>query len=121
MSTKTLIFVYNANSGGWSALADWVHKTLRPSTYPCELCEMTYGILGMRRVWAEFIRQGGFEALFTYKDLVSQDYPELPTGALPAIYLKDAQQVREVVSSKDFSRLGSVESLIKLLEVELGK
>ena len=41
MTTRTLIFIYNANGGIFSAMADAAHKLVSPETYPCSLCAIT--------------------------------------------------------------------------------
>ena len=43
-----LVFVYNADSGFFEALKDGVTKFASPSTYPCRLCALTYGLATMR-------------------------------------------------------------------------
>ena len=55
MTETTLLFVYNADSGKLNALKDAIHKVVKPSTYPCSLCTVTYGNLGMKRTWKTFI------------------------------------------------------------------
>ena len=46
-SNRSLILVYNADSGFFNALADSAHKLLSPSTYDCRLCALTYGAIQM--------------------------------------------------------------------------
>ena len=53
--TQKLIFVYNADSGFLNTLGDFAHKIVRPSTYPCNLCAVTFGNLGMKMEWKKFV------------------------------------------------------------------
>ncbi len=48
LTRPALVFVYNANSGLLNALLDMGHKVVSPRTYPCSLCALTYGSLGLR-------------------------------------------------------------------------
>ena len=72
-----------------------------------------------RRQWNDFISQGEFEAVFTYRDLLAKDYPQLETADPPAVYLQQGEKFREVVSATDFKELEDIASLVDLLECEL--
>ena len=39
-TAPTLVFVYNADSGVFNALADAAHKIFSPRTYACNLCAL---------------------------------------------------------------------------------
>ena len=116
---RTLVFVYNADSGIWNALSDLVHKTVSPSTYPCDLCAMTYGLGGVRRRWSRFIRELDYEVEFTYRDLVGAKHPRLSTVPLPCVYLVEGEQVSELVSAQEFGGMQTLEELIGKLSRKL--
>lgn len=63
-----IIFVYNAKSDLFSALGDLVHKMLFPSTYPCSLCQLTYGHSAIKKEWAQFLDTLPFRKTFLHKD-----------------------------------------------------
>jgi len=42
-SKTTKIFVYNADSGPINGLKDYFHKIIKPETYECNLCAVTFG------------------------------------------------------------------------------
>jgi hypothetical protein len=46
-----LLMIYNADGGLVNGALDLLHKTFSPATYPCRLCEVTYGTFGMKRDW----------------------------------------------------------------------
>ena len=50
-----LIFIYNAESGLFNAVSDYLHKVISPDTYACSLCQITYGNLGMKKKWKDFL------------------------------------------------------------------
>jgi len=81
-----LIFVYNADSGGWNSLKDWVHKIVSPETYTCSLCALTYDNLGMRRSWREFIQELGYEVEFLHRDELAKQYG-IKQGNFPATFI----------------------------------
>jgi hypothetical protein len=43
MKTKSLLFVYNADSGVFNLVTDIAHKIFSPQTYACQLCCITHG------------------------------------------------------------------------------
>ena len=94
MTTPTLLFVYNADSGPLNALLDFGHKIVSPGTYPCSLCRLTYGTFGMRREWREFTQGLGV--------------PQ--AAALPAVFLK-GEGLEPLLTRPDLDRLGSLEEL----------
>ena len=61
-----LIFVYNAKRGIDNKVLDFLHKSLSPSTYQCELCAMTYVHLSMKKEWKSFIESLPISVMFYY-------------------------------------------------------
>ena len=115
----TLVFVYNADSGWRSALSDLLHKTLSPSTYPCDLCALTYGLGGMRREWARFIRGLGVSSVFTYRDALPKEFPMISAGELPAVFRVEGQAVMELIRAEEFSALKTLEQIMEILARKL--
>lgn len=98
--TKAITFVYNADSGGWNALRDLVHKTLAPGSYPCSLCQITYAPLGMRKSWKKFLEelaQQGFEIEFLHRDEL--EHP--PRAPLPAVFLGPPEDARVLLAAAE--------------------
>ena len=83
---EQLIFIYNADSGIFNAVSDYVHKIVSPATYPCSLCGITYSNLGMEKAWAEYLKSLAMPTLFLHKDQL-ENHPGLQNLALPAAVL----------------------------------
>jgi hypothetical protein len=83
-TTRELIFVYNADSGLFNALADAAHKALSPQTYACNLCRVTYGLLREKRAWRDFVATLGCRTSFLHRDELARRFPGLEI-ALPAV------------------------------------
>ncbi|MFM7377015.1 MAG: hypothetical protein ACKO1O_02610 [Erythrobacter sp.] len=118
---RTLIFVYNADGGLLNAARDAVHKLLRPATYPCSLCALTYGAVSKRPAWRAFLARIGMETLFLYRDEFRStlDTRDLP---LPAILIGGAGKEPEVlVSASELDGLADLDELITLLEARLAR
>ena len=94
-SKHRIIFVYNADSGALPSLKDYVHKIVKPSTYPCNLCALTYNNLGFKgKDWRNFIGNLGIEVKFLHKDeflklgkIEARDFPAVFEQKGPKIVL----------------------------------
>jgi hypothetical protein len=106
----TILMIYEADSGLMNALLDTLHKVASPSTYPCRLCALTYGLLGMKRAWAETVAGLPFPVEFLHRDEWKERYPETPM-ALPAILLLSDEGVERLVSASDFEELTTLSAL----------
>jgi hypothetical protein len=94
---EKLIFVYNADSGKWNAYMDMAHKIFSPATYPCSLCDLTYGIFKIRPEWEDFVKNSPVPFEFLHKDEFHHDYPTLSTLALPVVLIKDKNEAISVL------------------------
>lgn len=109
----SFIFVYNADTGLSNLLADVAHKVFSPSTYPCKLCGLTYGPLGMKRKWRSFVENLGRPVQFLHRDefRTQTGLSEIP---LPAIFVR--QQDGEVVVWVSADEINSMRTLDALMD-----
>jgi len=84
-TAAALVFVYNADSGIFNAVADAAHKIFSPRTYQCNLCALTHSALGMRREWKHFLEGLGVPLEFLHADELRARYG-LTGVPLPAIF-----------------------------------
>ena len=110
---ETLMFVYNAETGLYNKLIDFAHKSLKPSTYSCSLCQLTYGHFSAKPEWTQFLGTLGLDVKFLYKDeLKDSDYE------YPIVLLEDDKGIASVLI--DNERLQAIETLEELIkEVKL--
>jgi len=110
---RTLVFVYNADSGVFNALSDLAHKTFSPQTYSCNLCAITYSAFGMRKEWKQFLESLDLEKEFLHSDELKQRYG-IEAPRLPAVFKKaqgglklyiDADAINECKSIADLKGL----------------
>jgi hypothetical protein len=89
-SRSKMIFVYNADSGFFNAISDYVHKITSPDTYQCNLCALTYGNAGMKRKWANYIKTLPVPVTFLHKDQIEPTASmTIRSSDLPAIFISD--------------------------------
>ena len=116
---KTLLFVYNANSGIGQAVLDWGHKIVSPATYQCDLCSLSYGNFGMRTAWKAFINELSIEHKFIYKNELPAEAPEVQNSELPFVAIQSTESTTIILPASDFKTIKSEAELIKVLQVKL--
>ena len=98
MTKKKIIFVYNAKGGKWNYILDTAHKYASPSTYECNLCQITHD-LKMRKPWRDYIDSSPHELRFLHleelEDFGLNDYKD----QLP-ICLEEINGKYEILISK---------------------
>ncbi|MDL2345062.1 hypothetical protein QOL99_12995 [Deinococcus sp. MIMF12] len=108
-----LIFVYNADSGAVNALRDLWHKTVSPQTYACSLCAVTYGPLGMRREWRDFVRGLEREVRFLHRDELVAEFGLRDVG-LPAAYeVRPDGRLREWLPASELRTVTTLDGLMR--------
>ena len=114
---KELIFIYNAKSGLVNELVDFAHKIISPETYDCNLCAITYSTFSMEKNWANYIQGLPVKSVFTYKDkLVDR---RLKKSKLPAVFIRDAEKLDELISANEINNINDLEDLIRILDTRL--
>jgi hypothetical protein len=111
---KILLFVYNADTGLFSVVTDYAHKILSPKTYPCNLCALTYGNMGMNKKWQEFIADLKIPIEFLHRDEFIKLHNVSDTQ-LPAAFVKKGESITMLISSGEINECTSVDALIALV------
>lgn len=117
-SQPRLLLVYAADSGPVNAVIHYIHKLIRPETYPCSLCAVTYGPLGERQQWREFLNQMSTPQIFLHRDEFEALHPG--TGIpLPVVLLETGTSLESLVPAAEIDQCKDLESLITLLRGRL--
>lgn len=109
---KKIILVYNAWGGIYPGIADVIHKAFFPSSYPCNLCFISFGTFGMKDAWKQFLDSLPYKRIELHKDRFKRNYqPEdMP---LPAILLSDSSKTEVLLSAAELNTLNTLEELIE--------
>jgi hypothetical protein len=109
-----LVFVYNADSGVFNALADAAHKIFSPRTYRCNLCAITHTAVGMRKEWRAFL--DGLDATleFLHADELEKRYG-LVCVSLPAIFKREGDDIGVVVGPDEINACRGMDDLKRLV------
>lgn len=113
-----LIFVYNADSGFKNLVVDAAHKIFSPKTYPCKLCDLTYGKLGEKRVWKKYRKQAKAEMKFLHADEFEALYKSKfrPAFELPVVLIEEQYELDVLLSNRKLDEIKNVEELIHILD-----
>ncbi|MFX0141818.1 MAG: hypothetical protein ACFFDN_49735 [Candidatus Hodarchaeota archaeon] len=128
---KKLIFVYNADSGGFfTGLKDTLHKTFRKSTYQCNLCAVTFGAFGMKKDWKNFVndlnvpvefkKKDKFTFEFLHKDEFNDKY-KIADAKFPSAYLLDKLGFDLFISQDEMNAVKSIDELKELVNQKIKK
>jgi hypothetical protein len=120
-----LIFVYNADSGGiFTGLKDTLHKTFRKSTYPCNLCQVTFGVFGMKKDWKNFVndldvpiefkKKDKFRFEFLHKDEFNEKF-KVKDAKFPSAYLLENRTLKLFISQKEMNSVEEIDELKNLV------
>ena len=110
-----LLFVYNADSGVANALLDSVHKVLSPSTYNCNLCDITFDIISEKKEWKQFREASSIEMIFLHKDVFLKQYRSkwLPKYEFPIILSEENDGLEIYITSEVINNLEDSKALIQ--------
>ncbi len=114
-----LIFVYNADSGLFSQIGDYVHKVVSPETYRCNLCKITYSHTGMTREWKAFIQSLPMTVEFLHRNEFTPLYPQLKNQNLPAVFMSDRGQTKLFIMANEINSERTIDGLINLVNAKL--
>ena len=109
-----IIFVYNADSGFVSTLIDIGHKVISPDTYSCNLCKMTYGVIGEREEWKKYRESSKAEMEFLHKDEFENKYKKKKEYPI-ILKINESNEIEDLIGKDELNKMHSVSELIKKL------
>lgn len=120
-SRPTLHFVYNVDATPSALLRDFVHRLVDPATYPCRLCDLTYGRLIKKAEWSRFVAELPVRARFHLRGGFWQRFPEYRNEPLPAVFVEEPPGVlRILISAEELRGVADLEALETLLAGRVG-
>ena len=114
---KTLLFVYNADSGVLNAIKDGIIKITNPNEYECKLCALTFGVATMKGEWRRYINSLPVESKFLHRDEFEEQYNE--RVELPATFLEEDGELSLIISSDEYNELTTLRGLQSLVRTKL--
>lgn len=114
MSQPELVFVYNADSGLFNAMADTAHKIFAPKTYNCNLCKVTYGWFTESEHWRAFLSGLDARCTFLHRDEFKAGYPDINV-ALPAVLHRTGGHLGVCIDAEALNGCQGIDDLIQLV------
>ncbi len=111
---RSLVFVYNADSGLFNTLTDIAHKIFSPESYQCNLCAITYGTFAVRGEWKAFLETLPCDLEFLHRDEFMARYPQA-SNTLPAVFLRDGDGLEMMISAEEINACPSIAELKQLI------
>ncbi len=116
----TLHFVYNVEGTPLAMALDFVHRLRSPETYPCRLCDVTYGRWVKKAAWRRFVRDLPGESRFHLRGSFRRRFPDHADTPLPAVFLERSPgRLEPLIPAHEMQRVSSLEELERLLEKRL--
>jgi len=110
---KTILFLYNAEDDFPSIVEDFIHKSISPNTYPCQLCKLTYGTFYKKKQWREFLSNLNYSYKFVYRNNdVNINYHG---NQYPIILFGNLENNEVLVSTDELNACQTVEDLIEII------
>ena len=109
-----IIFVYNADSGIVNSIIDSAHKFLRPETYSCNLCDLTFGIIRENKEWKSFRKSSNAQLEFLHRDEFEKKYDQKHKYPL-ILTMSTTGELKELISHERLNLTRDVKELIQLL------
>ena len=113
-----LIIVYNADSSLFAQVTDYLHKTISPHNYQCNLCTLTHNQLGMKQEWKRFLQSLPYSLTFLHRDEFKSLYPDYANEPLPAIF-KKLDTLQLLIDAENLNSVHSLSMLKQLLQSKL--
>ncbi len=119
--TTRLIFVYNADAGIVAGIMDSIHKALSPSTYQCSLCAITYGGVGMKRQWRDWLEAQPFDVQFYHRPDFRAAFPAMADKPLPTVMIDRDDSLSVLLGPGHLAAAKSIDGLIAAIGAALAQ
>lgn len=116
MHNKTLIFVYNADTGWFNLASDIAHKIFSPATYPCSLCALTHGVFAVRPQWEAFVQKLETAPVFLHRDEFLRTHPDWAETPLPLVLHETDAGLEILLTAAALNRMQGLNALIEVLD-----
>ena len=117
-NNKTVIFVYNADSGLFNTVTDIAHKIFSPSTYSCQLCQLTHSYFSVREQWQQFLSELDYHMEFLHKDEFQEKYNRRDI-VLPVILIKNNEKPEILMDKKQIDACDDLDQLMSSIKQRL--
>lgn len=120
MSIAKLHFVYNVDATPQALVKDFVHRITDPDTYPCRLCDLTYGRFVKKPGWQLFLWSLPVKTVFHARDRFLRARPDQAGQVFPVVLAeRDDGHLQIFMASDEFAAIPDLEALKHEVEARL--
>jgi len=112
---RTLIFIFNSDSGVLPKIKDYASRAAAPGGDGCSLYSLTYSPIGMKKEWKRFIRDLGIPARFLNRNEFSSEFGPRALK-FPVVLLQAGSELRLFISTEEINRCAGLGDLIDLVQ-----
>jgi hypothetical protein len=113
--------VYNVDATPSALLRDFIHRLADPESYPCRLCDVTYGRFLKKAEWSRFVDGLPTRARFHLRGSFRRRFPEQRQEPAPAVFVEESPgKLRTLISAKELQGVADLEALETLLASRVG-
>ena len=118
---KTLLFVYNSDSGVLQPLKDFsTGKAAVPGADACVLSAVTHSPVGMKKEWKRFIKDLEIPSRFLDRNEFSAEFrSRYPQATFPVVLVQKGTELSGLISTEELNRCRDLEDLIVLMRQRL--
>jgi hypothetical protein len=118
---KTLLFVYNTNSGVLQSIRNYASGTASASgTDTCTLSAITHSPVGMKKEWKRFLKDLVIPSRLLDRNEFSWEFRELKT-TFPAVVVQNGTNLAILVGTDEINRCRDLHDLIHLVQLRLSQ
>ena len=81
--TRRLHFVYNVDATPVALVSDFLHRIRSPETYPCRLCDITYGRFLKKAEWSRYVAGLSIPSKFYLRSGFARRFPDRAQDSFP--------------------------------------
>jgi hypothetical protein len=115
---RSLLFVYNAESGILPKLKDQFSRVAADKKGGCNLVAVTFSPVGMKKEWKRFVHDLGIPVGFMSRDEFSSRF-RTTTASFPAAFLQTGNDLVLIISTDEINLCAHLEDLISLVQQRL--
>ena len=112
---SALVFAYKTKGGPFRAIVDIFRSLIAPSSFPCNLCRLTFTPLGFHKPWADYLHQLRLPITFVHADALKRRFG-VTNIELPAVFRPVGDRLLLLIEADEINRCRDLDALISLID-----
>lgn len=117
---RSLLFVYNADSGVLQRMKDYVSRDEITGADRCNLWALTFSPIGMKKEWKRVVHDLGIPSRFISRDEFTREFRTV-AATFPAAFLQTGNDLFHFISTDEINQCAQLEDLISIVRQRLAQ